>query len=632
MDLTKVTNRMTSGAQLSVLDYGAVGDGVTDDTLAIRAALIVGGNILFPPGTYIVDLSGTQGLYNNETEGVYPQSDMYIEGYGATLLAKPNTLTNGSFFKFTNCDNINISGLTLDANRDNRTVTPGAGEDYSSNSHSLWVRRTHNSTFKDMKIINCTYDGIYMRGEGGYLDNEVDCPTNNKFINVDVDRGFRNCASLISSRDCQFIGCSFTNALGVAPNAGMDIEPNDDDWQGNKGLKVHQCTFKGNARIGLAMSSPEFKPDGVTAAEPLENSVFSDLYFEDNGSVEILPGDSRGELLVAGNTENLTFNDITIVHTSMQYTRIGVVYVGGTSHTDLAFSNFRFHNINVNDPTTTACFYTSASNERFVIDGVSVFSANCGGMSIGGTESHLTNLYFHNIANEYVLGLRGNGTYVDGVVFDDCPKQCIAISSVNLTVNNVLFQNSATTDSAIRIHGFDSGAVFSNITSMMPNTAYGYPIFNLSRSGASPPVDATLKSINNVVQITSGGMSVIQNTQSNMIAAEPIMKGMYSDKDFSPYFNGTGTPEGVVAGLIGAIYGRKDGGAGTSLYVKESKGTTITAGSLVVGKEYEIKTLGDSDFRLVGALFNEIGIVFIATGVGAGTGTAYKADTGWVAK
>jgi hypothetical protein len=35
-------------------------------------------------------------------------------------------------------------------------------------------------------------------------------------------------------------------------------------------------------------------------------------------------------------------------------------------------------------------------------------------------------------------------------------------------------------------------------------------------------------------------------------------------------FTGTGSPEGVVTGPIGSLYTRQDGGAGTSLYVKES--------------------------------------------------------------
>lgn len=38
MSLTKVTYSMIKGAPINVFDYGAVGDGSTDDTAAIQAA------------------------------------------------------------------------------------------------------------------------------------------------------------------------------------------------------------------------------------------------------------------------------------------------------------------------------------------------------------------------------------------------------------------------------------------------------------------------------------------------------------------------------------------------------------------------------------------------------------------
>lgn len=49
---------------------------------------------------------------------------------------------------------------------------------------------------------------------------------------------------------------------------------------------------------------------------------------------------------------------------------------------------------------------------------------------------------------------------------------------------------------------------------------------------------------------------------------------------------------------------------------------TVTAGSFVVGQEYTITTVGDTDFQAIGASADEVGIRFVATGVGTGTGTA----------
>ena len=54
MSLTKVSYSMINGATTNVLDYGAVGDGVTDDTAAIQAALNAGKIIFFPYGQYLI--------------------------------------------------------------------------------------------------------------------------------------------------------------------------------------------------------------------------------------------------------------------------------------------------------------------------------------------------------------------------------------------------------------------------------------------------------------------------------------------------------------------------------------------------------------------------------------------------
>ena len=51
-------------------------------------------------------------------------------------------------------------------------------------------------------------------------------------------------------------------------------------------------------------------------------------------------------------------------------------------------------------------------------------------------------------------------------------------------------------------------------------------------------------------------------------------------------------------------------------------GRVVAAGSFVVGQMYVITTLGTTDFTLIGASANTLGLEFRATGVGAGTGTA----------
>lgn len=58
MALTKATYSMIQGASINVLDYGATGDGSTNDTMAVQAAIDAGSaqnkNVYFPAGTYSV--------------------------------------------------------------------------------------------------------------------------------------------------------------------------------------------------------------------------------------------------------------------------------------------------------------------------------------------------------------------------------------------------------------------------------------------------------------------------------------------------------------------------------------------------------------------------------------------------
>lgn len=59
-----------------------------------------------------------------------------------------------------------------------------------------------------------------------------------------------------------------------------------------------------------------------------------------------------------------------------------------------------------------------------------------------------------------------------------------------------------------------------------------------------------------------------------------------------------------------------------TIYVYLKANTPTTAGYFVIGETYTITSAGTTDFTTVGATSSEVGVMFIATGVGTGTGTA----------
>ena len=125
MALTKAHNRMIAGDRVNVLDYGAVGDGTTDDTTAIQAAITAAANsgqsVFFPNGTYRV----TSTITIPKVVGDYfSQNGLNIEG--ATRNGT-EIQTDQDIVVFDFCDFTNFRHLTV-----RQTGTTGTGKAFYS--------------------------------------------------------------------------------------------------------------------------------------------------------------------------------------------------------------------------------------------------------------------------------------------------------------------------------------------------------------------------------------------------------------------------------------------------------------------------------------------------------------------
>jgi len=118
MALTKVTYSMIEGAAFNVLDYGATGDGSTNDTAAILAAITAantagGGTVYFPPGTYIFPSNLTVTSFNNIALQGAGQNSTILK---TTIAAATPAFGTALIISFVSCSYISVQDITFDFN------------------------------------------------------------------------------------------------------------------------------------------------------------------------------------------------------------------------------------------------------------------------------------------------------------------------------------------------------------------------------------------------------------------------------------------------------------------------------------------------------------------------------------
>lgn len=136
-----------TGVNMSL--FGSLGDGRIDDSLIFNRAIDFiskrgGGILLLKEG----------GTYNISSV-VYLRSNVFIEGYGATIKSPSKPLTFQLFETPVGAENVGIRGLVFESVNDQvRNTTDLQREGLGSNSCSIRLRGTTNAYFEDITFIN----------------------------------------------------------------------------------------------------------------------------------------------------------------------------------------------------------------------------------------------------------------------------------------------------------------------------------------------------------------------------------------------------------------------------------------------------------------------------------------------
>jgi len=291
-----------SGLSVNVRDYGAKGDGVTNDTLAFHAASQAlqedgGGTLVIPKATYIVGLQ-THGPTPDHPNPRYRGRDypywkehpiisltkvngVVIEGNGATLRIAAGLrfgaydLTNGeaitetpkenvfnrkltagvgNIIDITHSRNIVISDLELDGNVDNLDI----GGIWSSHgrqiaSDGIYLYNNTNIRVENIHTHHHGRDGIIV----GWFELTAEDPsTPHTLVNINSEYNSRQGLSWVGGRGLTAINCKFNHtgraAFGSPPGAGLDIEAELSVCR--DGLFVN-CEFINNVGCGLVADS-----------------------------------------------------------------------------------------------------------------------------------------------------------------------------------------------------------------------------------------------------------------------------------------------------------------------------------------------------------------------------------------
>ena len=232
---------------VSVRDIGAVGNGVTDDTVAIQNAVFDCSSersnkikLYWPAGTYLI------------TNSIILASGVYIEfDQGVTINFVPTTPETTSLFVAANQSDITFIGnfCKIVGTRTGTMVDPTGG-----NGNAFFLYGTNNIYLQNVIVQDFATDGYSITGDSTGSD-----ACNNVIIEgCQAINCRRNGMSIISARNLQVIGGQYTESNGApeGPWSGIDIEPNFDCFI--EGITIIGVTTGGNIGNGIQCTPGAF--------------------------------------------------------------------------------------------------------------------------------------------------------------------------------------------------------------------------------------------------------------------------------------------------------------------------------------------------------------------------------------
>jgi Pectate lyase superfamily protein len=518
----------------NVRDFGAVGDGSTDDREAIQKAIDDAvnnnkGGVLFPPGTYRVSLVTIPGgRWSLDLNGV---RDFMIMGEGPKSVVKlvNTTAATGDWHVFilrNNCQRVVFKDLVIDGNR-TRLTSP------DEQSHGIEVEPGTEDLVVDRCILReCFGDGMRLLGAPGQNVKRVRVENSLFQTNKRSGLGIQRALEQIIIANCVFDA--------TVSDQSIDFEPSGTD--GPTDLIIQGCL------INHTNATPAVTLSGIGGPDRLVRCKFND------------------NIVLGGPIFSTDVNQLTIQNNIVVVTDLGIVQRIPVQVQRGGDSVVITGNLLVNDDTiTSAVISLNEVNQRQVTralvannlcfarfgDGIQCLSSDDVAIQnnmVVATDSCSHGIFIRSQSSPMDnISVRDNDVTIKGTGKWKFGIRLGATSPHHISHFSVIGNSVRTADSGVAFEGpgFRQTPVcaLNRIADDVPSPFVGI---------GSLPFDSVV-----VGGVTSRGGTTASSGAGRFIA-------------------GLGDPNNKVIGNLGDIFQRLDGTPAATLYVKETGSSTNT--------------------------------------------------------
>jgi len=579
MPLTKVTYSMIEDAPLNVQDFGATGNGSTNDTAAIQATLdaAAGKIVYFPKGEYVL----TGSTYINHSMKL-----VFEPGAIITVTAPYSFVIAFEIAYYGAVDNVTIDGATFDFD-DIATTQYGIGvrildlatnitvrncvfKNFAQSSNvgnggdGIYIRLLNSTAPQDITVEGCIFENIGRNGISvtNYINglNITNCTFNDcKMFGIDLepDTGANNQQRNIYINECSFYECGDnSNSYYVNATGGIQAVTGGTFLIFNN-LNINNCDFYFDTVVNTVYGIMPINVNMFTNCIISGCTITNDTPNQLTSFLEQTPNASN-----LGIVENCYFkncelrvflgNDCTLVQNRFEgdkaYLYLGNENAINTKVTDNTFYNcgsvsstyviycsstftlidsnsFRDYRGSGAQPTNVISLVRSTGSGFNSISNNSVAGTWSGFFVMARDSIGLTHNDRNKVSSNKVQGCGLVDTYavvgwvVDGNVSDAYATGTTIIfddaSSCSITNNNVL--NGSSNIPAIRVNNGAGGLYVAGNSVVSTQTGTNRPTFAISATGATSTASYFL---GNFSQNTQSGFNIAgtEGTSTNNLA------------------------------------------------------------------------------------------------------------------